>query len=134
MYRPMLYVSIDDVCRAYEIFARKILNGEVTKESNSLAHIFDVYYPEPITILELAEMVKDAIVKHSNALMKPKIEVVDTGQQSLFSQEDRWQIEVDVSKAMNILELAKLKSPRECIEEIVQATLNKKLSGRCELL
>ena len=128
MYRPMLYVSIDDVCRAYEIFARKILNGEVTKESNSLAHIFDVYYPEPVTILELAEMVKDAIVKHSNALMKPKIEVVDTGQQSLFSQEDKWQIEVDVSKAMNILELAKLKSPRECIEEIVQARLNKAAS------
>ena len=37
MFRPMLYVDVDDVCRAYENFASKILNGEVSQEGNSLA-------------------------------------------------------------------------------------------------
>jgi len=121
MFRPMLYVDVSDVCRAYENFARKILNDEVSEEGNSLAHIFNVYYPEPITILELAEMVKDAIVRRSSGVMKPRIEVVDTGQSSRFSEEDKAQIKVDVSKAVNFMELGKLKSPRESIEEIVKA-------------
>jgi len=125
MFRPMLYVDVGDVCRAFENFARKILNGEVKERGNSLAHIFNVYYPEPVTILELAEMVRDAVIRHSNGAMKPGIEVVDTGQLSLFSEEDKNQIKADISKAMNFLQLEKLKSPRESIEEIVKVRLAK---------
>lgn len=123
MFRPMLYVDVRDVCKAYENFARKILNGEVIEEGNSLAHIFNVYYPEPITILELAEMVRDVILRYSNGIMKPKIEISDTGQPSHFIEEDKAQIKVDVSKAMNFLGLGKMKSPRESIEEIVKARI-----------
>jgi UDP-glucose 4-epimerase len=120
MFRPMLYVDISDVCRAYENFTRKILNGEVSKEGNSLAHIFNVCYPKPMTILEMAEIVRDAIAKYSNGRIQPKIEVVETGKPSMFSQEDKNLIRVDVSKAVNFLGLGKLKSPRESIEEIVK--------------
>ncbi|MHA1833214.1 MAG: NAD-dependent epimerase/dehydratase family protein, partial [Candidatus Baldrarchaeia archaeon] len=127
MFRPMLYVDVDDVCRAYENFARKILNGEVNEEGNSLAHIFNVYYPEPVTILELAEMVRDAIMRNSNGAIKSKIEVVDIGEPSLFSEGDKKQIKVDVSKAMNFLQLGKLRCPKESIEEIVKARIGQTL-------
>ena len=127
MFRPMLYVDIGDVCRAYENFARKILSGEVSGEGNSLGHIFNVYCPEPVTILELAEIVRDTIVKWSDGRIEPEIEVVDTGQPSMFSEEDRNLIRVDVSKALNFLGLGKLKSPRESIEEIVRSRINKLL-------
>lgn len=127
MFRPMLYVDVKDVCRAYENYAKKILNGEVSDEKNSLAHIFNVCYPEPITILELAETVKNAIIKFSNNRIKPKIKVIDTGKPSLFTAKDKNLIRVDVSKAMNFLGLGKLKSPKESIEEIVKKRLQKSL-------
>ncbi len=125
MFRPMLYVDVGDVCRAYENFVRKILKGEVSEEGNSLAHIFNVYYPEPITILELAEVVRVAIVKYSDGQIEPKIDVVDTGQSSVFNEEDRNLIRVDVSKALNFLGLEGLKSPKGSIEELVTAKIKK---------
>ena len=125
MFRPMLYVDVDDVCRAYEKFARKILNGEVSEEGNSLAHIFNVYYPEPVTILELAEIVRDAIVKYSDGRMQPKIEVVGTGKPSMFVEEDKRLIRVDVSKVLNFLRLGSLKSPGESIEQIVKIRIQR---------
>lgn len=120
MFRPMFYVDINDVCRAYENFARKILNGEVKEMGNSLDHIFNVYYPEPITILDLAEIVSDAIIKCSNGRIRPKIEVIDTGQPSLFTEEDKRNIKVDISKAQRFLGFKKLRGPRELIEELVK--------------
>jgi len=123
MFRPMLYVDVGDVCRAYESFVRQILNGECIEESNSLAHIFNVYYPEPITILELAGIVKDTIVKYSDGKLKPEIDVVDTGQPSMFSEQDKKLVTVDVSKALKLLGLGRLKSPRESVEEIVKIRL-----------
>ena len=131
MFRPMLYVDVGDVCRAYENFVRKILNGEFNEEGNSLAHIFNVYYPEPVTIIELAEIVRDAIVKYSDDRTKPKIEVVDTGQPSVFDEEDKRRIRVDVSKVMSRLGLGKLKNPRSSIEGIVEVRIKqRKLVGR----
>ena len=120
MFRPMLYVDVGDVCRAYESFVRKILNGECIEKGNSLAHIFNVYYPEPITILELAEIVRDAIGKYSDGKIEPEIDVVDSGKPSMFSEQDKKLIRVDVSKASNLLGIGRFKSPRESVEEIVK--------------
>ncbi|MEM3979834.1 MAG: NAD(P)-dependent oxidoreductase [Ignisphaera sp.] len=120
MYRPMLYVDIDDVCKAFEKFSLKILNYEVSKETTSLAHIINLYYPKPITILELAKIVQKAIIKHSNGAIKPRIEIVDSGQKSLFSKNDVKKIKVNVTKAINFLGLDRLKSPEESIDELVK--------------
>jgi len=120
MFRPMLYVDIGDVCKAFERFSLKILNGETGKKSNSLAHVVNVYYPEPITVLELAETVQKVIIKYTNGFLRPKIEIVDTGQPPLFYEDDKKQIKVDIAKAINFLDIKKLKSPRESIEEIIK--------------
>lgn len=125
MYRPMLYVDIEDVCRAYERFAIKILNGEVEKSGNSLTHIINVYYSSPITILELAEIVRRTVIKLTNGAIRPRIEVVDTGQKPLFEEDDKHRIKVDIRKAREFLGLERLKSPEESIEEIVKKRLAK---------
>jgi UDP-glucose 4-epimerase len=125
MHRPMLYVDIEDVCQAYEKFALKILNEEVKKEGNSLAHIINVYYPSPITILELAQIVQKAVIKLTNNAIQPRIEIVDTGQKPLFREENKNRIKVNIKKATEFLDLSRLKSPEESIEEIVKKRLAK---------
>ncbi|MGD0204338.1 MAG: NAD(P)-dependent oxidoreductase [Candidatus Bathyarchaeia archaeon] len=122
-YRPMLYVDIDDVCQAYEKFARKILNGEFEKSQNSLSHIVNVYYPSPVTILELAGIVRDAIIKYSSGRVDPRIEVIDQGKPLLFNEEDKDKIKVDITKVSRLLGLEKLTSPKESIEKIVKNKL-----------
>jgi len=123
MYRPMLYVDIEDVCRAFEMFARKILNGELEKTGNSLSHIVNVYYPEPITILELAEIIRNAIVKYTGGKINPRIEVVDQGKPLFFTEEDKDKIKVDITKVKKLLGLEKLTSPIESIEKIIKKDL-----------
>ena len=121
MFRPMLYVDIDDICEAYEKFARKILADDMEKKGNSLAHIFNVYYPEPVTIIELADIVQKAIVQYSHGKIKSQIEVIDKGQPAAFNEEDKKLIKVDVGKAIKGLELGRIKSPKETIGKLVAA-------------
>jgi len=120
MYRPMLYVDINDVCKVYEKFAVKILNGELEKNENSLSHIVNVYYPEPITILELAELIRDVIIKLTNGKISLSIEIVDKGKPMLFTKEDKKKMKVDISKLTNLLGLKKLINPTESIERIIK--------------
>jgi len=123
MYRPMLYVDIEDICQAYERFAIKILNGEVEKGGNSLTHIVNVYYPSPITILELAQIVQKTVIKLTNNAIQPKIEIVDTGQKPLFREDDKNRIKVNIEKAKSFLGLSTLKSPEDSIEKIIKKKL-----------
>ena len=123
MFRPMLYVDVYDVCRAYEKFARKILDGSIKKKGSSLAHIFNVYYPEAITIYDLANLVKDTFVRCTSGRICPTINIIDTGLPNMFNEKDKQQISADISKATKILGLKKLKSPAESIEKIVKSKL-----------
>jgi UDP-glucose 4-epimerase len=122
MNRPMLYVDISDICRAFEQFATKILDGKIEKGSNSLTHIVNVYYPEPITILQLARIVQNAVIEHAPERC-PRIEVTDTGQESLFKENDKDQIKPDITRAIRLLELSSLKSPQESIRRIIRDRL-----------
>jgi len=120
MHRPMLYVDVDDVCRAFETYVKKILSDEIRKDREGLSNIVNIYWPEPITILEIAEMVRDAIIKHSEGKIKPKIEIVDKGQPILFTPRDQDLIKIDISKVKTLLELEGLTNPRETIEKLVK--------------
>jgi UDP-glucose 4-epimerase len=120
MHRPMLYANIGDICRAFEAFATRILGDEMEKKDNSLADIVNVYYPEPITIIELAKIVKESIMEYTVGKVKPNIEIIDNGLPPLFVEDDKNRIKVDVSKAKKLLGLTKLVSPRESIQEIVK--------------
>ena len=118
MYRPMLYVDMKDVCNAFEAYIKKILKEEIRKEEAS--HIVNLCWPEPVTILELATMIRDAIVRHSNGRIKPEIKIVDSGLPVLFTPRDKDLIKIDISKVKSCLGLEKMTNPKETLEKIVE--------------
>ena len=120
MYRPMLYVDIWDICKAFEVYVKKILNKEITKNKNSLAHIVNVYYPDPMTILELAANVRYSIIEITDGGVKPEIEIVDKGIPVQFMKDDKKKMKVNIDKAKELLGLDSLKTPKESIKEIIR--------------
>jgi len=125
MFRPMFYVDVNDVCKTYEKFATKILNGEIPDRHDSFSHIYNVFFPVPVTILELAQIVADAISRYSERKVRPQIQIVETGQPRLFTEEDKNHIKADVRKALQLLELASLKSPSDSINDIVRTRISR---------
>ena len=125
MYRPMLYVDVRDVARAFRAYAEKILDGKVDKEGGSLRRVLNLFYPEPYTVLEIAEIVRDVIREATGGALEPRIEVVDQGLPSLFGPEDKYRFRVDVSRTLGFLGFERLISPRESIEYIVRRRLGK---------
>jgi len=123
MYRPMLYVDVRDVCRAYEIYASSILSAKRKKGESSLADIVNVYYPQPMTILDLAEAVRRLIIKCTNGKIRPKVEILDKGIPPLFQKDDKYKIRVNMERARTLLGLKKLRSPEESLMEIVKLEL-----------
>ena len=123
MYRPMLYVDIRDICIAFEKYIEKINSNEIEKNKSSLANIVNVYYPVPITILELAQYIGDSIIDITNGSIKPKIKIQDMGIPPQFTENDRFNIKVNIDKTRNFLHLNILKNPLESIYEIIKLKL-----------
>lgn len=119
MYRPMLYVDIRDICKSYEIYANKILNDELPKSDSSMAHIVNVYYPQPITIFQLAEAIRDVIIECTNGSVAPKLEIVDKGLPPMFKEDDKSKITVNIAKAKSLLGMDNLRSPKESLMDII---------------
>jgi UDP-glucose 4-epimerase len=124
MYRPMLYVDIEDVCEAFVRFSKKILSREIDIKVNSLMHVLNLYNPTPITILDLAESIKSSIEKLTNGKKKPTIEIKNTHPPILFSEEDKKLIKVDISKTNRLIGMESMKKPQDSIREIVKNKLN----------
>jgi UDP-glucose 4-epimerase len=124
MYRPMLYAYIDDVCRGFEAYAQKIVDGTLKKTRKNPVEVVNIYYPRPMTILDLAMTVKRAVTKVSNGKIRPEVKIVRTKQKSVFSSRDKRLMRVNVSKVREFLGLQKLTSPSEAIEEIVKLRLS----------
>ena len=124
MHRPMLYVDISDVQKGFDSYVKKILNGEIGKVGNSIHHVVNLCWPEPVTILELAEMTKNLIIKWTYGKVKPKIQIVDTGRPSVFASEDKKLMRVDMSKARGFLGLENLVSPHESLEKVIKKRIN----------
>jgi len=120
MYRPMLYVDINDVCKAFKAYVMKIRSGEIRKGENSLAHIVNLCWPKPITIFELAHIIRNTIIKLTEGKVKPKIEIVDKGHPILYEITAKQNMKVDISKIRSFLGMTKLTNPQKSIERIIR--------------
>jgi UDP-glucose 4-epimerase len=123
MHRPMLYVHVNDVCRAFESYAQKIFDGKFNKTDETMTEIVNVYYPQPVTILEMAKMVKDTVANVSKGRITPRLKIVRTKQPRVFTSSDKRLMRVDTSKAREFLEIKSFLSPHQAIQEIVKAKL-----------
>jgi nucleoside-diphosphate-sugar epimerase len=120
MHRPMFYVNLDDIMKAYDVLARKIVNQQLQNSGKSLDHVINVYYPEPVTILELAEMVRKAVINHSHNKILPQIQVVDIGKEILYTENENTRLTANVNKALTLLNIKGFKNPRDSIEQLVR--------------
>lgn len=118
MYRPMFYIDINDVCEGFKSFIMKILDDEMEERRDSSAHIFNLTYPRPITILDLANIVRDAIIKQSKGKIRPEIKIADKGLPSLYNVKNS-NVTVNMEKAKSFFGLKKIASPGETIERII---------------
>lgn len=123
MNRPMLYASITDICKAIKSFVNLIIKNKKSSE-NSIEHIMNIAYPHPISVLDLAHIVSDSVNRHTNGKIKPKISIVDQGIAEIGSATDKDNIELDVSKIQQILNLEKLMSPQEQIDILIKKKLS----------
>jgi len=123
MYRPIFFVDIEDVKAAYLAFVRGILNGQVEKTKDSFSHVINFFGPQPVTVLELAEIVSETILELTAGAISPKIEVIDKGLDSPFTSEDKYKVWGDLRRARRILELEPTTSVHESIQKIVRTRL-----------
>lgn len=125
MHRPMLYAAIEDICLATKNFISYILN-EKKNSNNSIDHIMNIAYPEPISILDLANIVVESVSKQTKGKIKPEISIIDKGIIEIGSASDKNNIVLDVTKIKTLLKIDKLISPQNQVDILIQKALIKK--------
>ena len=123
MHRPMLYVDVRDVCRGFESFAKKILGEHLGHKEGKALGVVNLVWPEPITIIELAETVKMAVIENSGGKLNPQINIVDKGLLPLYTPKDKRAMTISIEKARTALGISELTDPRDTINKIVKTRL-----------
>ena len=124
MYRPMLYVDERDVARAFGNLAEGIISGKMSS-SRSLDHIYNLFHPKPITIFELAVIIKDLVEELSGGKVIPRIEVVDRGLQVEYSEIEKDTFRIDVSNSLSRLGIGDLNPPEEVLRRLISSELER---------
>jgi len=123
MYRPMFYVDIRDIVKIVKKAVVKILTRKLPKGKSSLDTIYNVLYPEPITIIELAKIIKKVIYEETNGKINPLIEIVDKGSEDLIHSADKKQIfKINIKKTESTFNI-KFSNPRETLKRLIRKKL-----------
>ena len=118
MYRPMFYVDIKDVTNVVWLIVKKIL------ENDSLKHnTFNVFYPIPITILDLANIIYKEVYTLTKGRINPRIQIVNTRKDSVFPPDLVKKIHGNITKLQEDLHIASLTSPEKSLREIIAEKL-----------
>jgi len=122
MHRPMLYIAIDDICKVFKSYIDNIIKEHLpTKPSDN--NIYNLFYPQPITILELAESTREAIILHTQGKISPTIKIVDKDLPILFDPNEKQTLKADITETMRFFGIQKLKNPKETISKIVKTRM-----------
>jgi UDP-glucose 4-epimerase len=131
MYRPMLCLDIEDACVAFERFASLII--EKQKGSGDRGeHVFNVFYPGLITIVELAKIIQEETGKLATNIPVPQIEIVDKKQSTPFSRNQNRRTHIDIGRSQEVLGLTNLRHPRQTIHRILKRKLESMKSRKTE--
>jgi len=110
MNRLMFYVSVNDICRTIEKYIDFIINKN-HQTTNSIDHIMNVAYPDPISILDLAKIVQESVQKHSNGKINPEISIIDKLIPESSNLDDKNKIHLDISKIKNYFNIDTIQNP-----------------------
>ena len=124
MYRPMLYVDLNDVCNIFGIFVNKIISKEIAKNNNSLDNIVNIYWSKPLTIYDLALLIRNSIIKNTEGKIIPEIDVVDFGEPMLFNENDKNLMRIDQTRINHFLDNVELTDPKNTINKLIKDRIN----------
>ncbi len=119
MNRPMFYVSVSDICQTMEKFIEYILNNKSDSTTN-INHVMNVAYPEPISILDLAETIQEIVKRLSSGKINPQISIVDKSIPEIGNPDDKNKIHLDISKIKKYFDINSLQTPKDTIEELIK--------------
>ena len=127
MNKPMFFVSMNDVCKSFKSFIDYILTKD-KKNIGDVDHIFNLAYPTPVKIIDLANSIIDSVKKNSNGKILPKLSIVDLGIEGIDSQiqhQARAMTQIDISKINEYLNISSLTKPEDVIDQIIRSRLDK---------
>jgi len=116
MHRPMLYVDIRNIRTLFHFIVDNLLSTK-NEQNICIPTCVNIWYPEPITIIELAKTIKN-IITSSCKNKQPKIKIVDHGLPSNYPEE-KPKIKINVSIAESLLGQTELISPETSIKWII---------------
>ena len=125
MNRPMFYVSVNDICKTIEKFIFYIVTKN-SQSSNSIDHIMNLAYPDPISILDLANIVQKSVQTLSGGKINPEISIIDKSIPETGDPDDKNNIHLDISKIKNYLEINSLEKPEDTMNKLIKYRMNKK--------
>ncbi len=121
--RPMLYVDVGDVCKAYEGFVEGIITGRINKRQGGLDHVANVCWPKSLTLIDVARIVKEEVFKATRGRVSASIQIMDTKEPSLHGTGRGRPTTVGVERARKILGLTRMTNPRESIRKLVRISI-----------
>ena len=124
MNKPMFFVSMNDVCKSFKSFIDYILTKD-KKNIGNVDHIFNLAYPTPVKIIDLANSIIDSVKKNSNGKILPKLSIVDLGIEETDSQIVEKSTQIDISKINEYLNISSLTKPEDMIDQIIRSRLEK---------
>ena len=124
MNKPMFFVSMNDVCKSFKSFIDYILTKD-KKNIGNVDHIFNLAYPTPVKIIDLANSIIDSVKKNSNGKILPKLSIVDLGIEETDSQIVEKSTQIDISKINEYLNISSLTKPEDMIDQIIRSRLDK---------
>ena len=124
MNRPMFFVSMNDVCQSFKSFIDYILMKD-KKNIGNVDHIFNLAYPTPMKIIDLANSIIDSVKKNSNGKISPKLSIVDMGVEETHSQIVDKSVQLDISRINEYLNISSLTKPEDVIDQIIKSRLDK---------
>jgi len=124
MHRPILYVDIEDVCKGFAAFINSIVTGEGGHNVGSLAHVANLFWPEPVSVLDLAKLIKDEVRRQTSRKISPRITLEDKDLPVDYAESDKRAFHVDSSRSMRFLGLNSLVTPKESVGKLVARSLS----------
>jgi hypothetical protein len=119
----MLYVDINDVCNLFSVYVDKIINKEIDVNNGSLENIVNIYWPKPLTIYDLAILIRENVIESTNKKIMPEIEIVDTGTPMMFDEDDKNKMKVDQTRISNFLGSIKLTDPKTTLNRLIKSKI-----------
>ena len=113
------FSEISDICKAIKKLIDLVLsNPKFNSELQN--HIINLIYPKTYTITQIANIVKNSVVLHSNGEINPEIIIVDKG---ISEEEKSSDYIIELIKIQSVLKMHNFTSPQTAIDKIIKSRL-----------